>query len=74
MKTLKVRNDREIVNQIKSQGTFDEWRRECLVEVDSKPAFQNLNVRVGSTVNEFLNKQRWRPDLAKNQLRETLRK
>ena len=64
----------QIVNQIKSQGTFDEWRRECLVEVDSKPAFQNLNVRVGSTVNEFLNKQRWRPDLAKNQLRETLRK
>jgi len=64
----------QIVNQIKSQGTFDEWRRECLAEVDSKPAFQNLNVRVGSTVNEFLNKQRWRPDLAKNQLRETLRK
>lgn len=64
----------QIVNQIKSQGTFDLWRRECLNEVDMKPAFQNLNVRVGTAVNDFLNKQRWRPDMAKNQLRENLRK
>ncbi|EFX84815.1 hypothetical protein DAPPUDRAFT_46501, partial [Daphnia pulex] len=64
----------QIVNQIKSQGTFDQWRRECLADVDTKPAYQNLTFRVDSAVAAFLGKQRWRPDMAKNQVRENLRK
>jgi hypothetical protein len=64
----------QIVNQIKSQGTFDQWRRECLADVDTKPAYQNLTFRVDSAVAAFLGKQRWRPDMAKNQARENLRK
>lgn len=64
----------QIVNQIKSQGTFDQWRRECLADVDTKPAYQNLTFRVDSAVAGFLGKQRWRPDMVKNQVRENLRK
>ena len=64
----------KIVNQIKSQGTFDQWRRECLADVDTKPAYQNLTLRVDTAVTSFLSKQRWRPELVKNQVRENLRK
>nr|CAG4646489.1 EOG090X0B7I [Macrothrix elegans] len=64
----------QIVNQIKSQGTFDQWRRECLADVDTKPAYQNLTFRVDNAVAAFLGKQRWRPDMVKNQVRENLRK
>nr|CAG4642716.1 EOG090X0B7I [Evadne anonyx] len=64
----------QIVNQIKSQGTFDQWRRECLADVDTKPAYQNLTSRVDNAVASFLNKQRWRPDMVKNQVRENLRR
>jgi len=64
----------QIVNQIKSQGIFDQWRRECLADVDTKPAYQNLTSRVDNAVASFLNKQRWRPDMVKNQVRENLRR
>ena len=46
----------QIVNQIKSQGTFDQWRRDCLSDVDTKPAYQNLTVRVDNAVASFLSK------------------
>lgn len=39
-----------------------------------QPAYQNLRTRVEGSVNSFLSKQVWKPDLNKNQLRETLRK
>lgn len=39
-----------------------------------QPAYQNLRTRVEGSVNSFLSKQTWKPDLNKNQLRETLRK
>lgn len=64
----------QIVNQIKSAGTFDQWRRECLADVDTKPAYQNLTFRVDNAVASFLSRQRWRPDMAKNQVRENLRR
>ncbi|OXU29738.1 hypothetical protein TSAR_012323 [Trichomalopsis sarcophagae] len=63
-----------IVGEVKSQGIFDQFRKECLADVDTKPAYQNLRTRVESSVNSFLNKQTWKTDLNKNQLRETLRK
>ncbi|KAM0730609.1 Biorientation of chromosomes in cell division protein 1 [Formica fusca] len=63
-----------IVGEVKSQGIFDQFRKECIADVDTKPAYQNLRTRVEGSVNSFLTKQIWKPDLNKNQLRETLRK
>lgn len=45
-----------------------------MVYVQFQPAYQNLRTRVEGSVNSFLSKQTWKPDLNKNQLRETLRK
>ncbi|ESO96858.1 hypothetical protein LOTGIDRAFT_57578, partial [Lottia gigantea] len=64
----------DIINNIKSQGVFDQFRKECLADVDTKPAYQNLQSRVENYVNRFLSKQTWTPNLNKNQLRESLRK
>ncbi|XP_012220491.2 biorientation of chromosomes in cell division protein 1-like 1 [Linepithema humile] len=63
-----------IVGEVKSRGIFDQFRKECIADVDTKPAYQNLRTRVEGSVNSFLSKQVWKPDLNKNQLRETLRK
>lgn len=62
------------MGQVKSQGLFDQFRRECLADVDTRPAFQNLRQLVENTVNKFLSKQEWTPETNKNQLREKLRK
>ncbi|XP_069699449.1 biorientation of chromosomes in cell division protein 1-like 1 isoform X2 [Periplaneta americana] len=64
----------KIVHQLKSQGIFDQFRKECLADVDTKPAYQNLHQRVEGSVTGFLASQVWRPDLNKNQLRDSLRK
>ncbi|XP_013390298.1 biorientation of chromosomes in cell division protein 1-like 1 [Lingula anatina] len=64
----------EIVKKLKSQGIFDQFRKECLADVDTKPAYQNLRQRVDNYVTNFLSKQKWSPDLNKNQLREQLRR
>lgn len=53
---------------------FDQFRRECLADVDTKPAYQNLQHRVESSVTMFLDEQKWDPQTNKNQLREKLRK
>lgn len=63
-----------IVSEFKAQGIFDQFRRECIADVDTKPAFQNLKSRVESEVKFFLDKQVWKPSMNKNQLREQLRK
>lgn len=42
--------------------------------VVSQPAYQNLRQRVENTVTGFLSKQKWTPELNRNQLRERLRK
>lgn len=59
---------------MKSEGLFDQFRRECLADVDTKPAYQNLQNRVESSVSLFLEEQEWSSHLNKNQLREKLRK
>ncbi|XP_037783031.1 biorientation of chromosomes in cell division protein 1-like 1 isoform X1 [Penaeus monodon] len=63
-----------IVGQLKSKGIFDQFRKECLADVDTKPAFQNLRQRVEGHVNKFLEKNTWKNDLNKNQLRDGVRK
>ncbi|EEB17174.1 coiled-coil domain-containing protein, putative [Pediculus humanus corporis] len=64
----------KIVNEFLSQGKFDKLRKECMSDADTKPAYQNLQQRVEGTVTQFLSKQVWKPDLNKNQLRDSLRK
>ncbi|XP_055307500.1 biorientation of chromosomes in cell division protein 1-like 1 [Sitodiplosis mosellana] len=64
----------EIVCKVKSEGLFDQFRRECLADVDTKPAYQNLQHRVESSVSLFLDEQKWDSQTNKNQLREKLRK
>lgn len=64
-----------IVHEVKSQGLFDQFRKECLADVDTKPAYQNLRQRVESSVSKFLSQQKWIDNIRhKNQLREKLRK
>lgn len=64
----------QIVYELKSQGIFDQFRKECIADVDTKPAYQNLSQRVEGSVMNFLNQQKFAEDLNKNQLREQLRK
>uniref|UniRef100_A0A182LRW8 BOD1/SHG1 domain-containing protein n=1 Tax=Anopheles culicifacies TaxID=139723 RepID=A0A182LRW8_9DIPT len=64
-----------MVQELKSQGLFDQFRKECLADVDTKPAYQNLRQRVEGTVNKFLGQQQWSDNIRyKNQLRDQLRK
>ncbi|CAL1526470.1 unnamed protein product [Lymnaea stagnalis] len=64
----------EVINKVKSQGLFDQFRKECLADVDTKPAYHNLIQRVEKFVERFLNSQKWTSNVNKNQLRETLRR
>lgn len=64
-----------IVQEVKSQGLFDQFRKECLADVDTKPAYQNLRQRVEGSVSKFLAQQTWTDNIRhKNQLRDKLRK
>lgn len=63
-----------IVAEFKAQGVFDQFRKDCIADVDTKPAFQNLKSRVEGEVKFFLDKQTWKPGMNKNQMRESLRK
>lgn len=63
-----------IICEVKSQGLFDKFRKDCINDVDTKPAYQNLRQRVENTVASFLNQQTWTPEMNRNQLREQMRK
>uniref|UniRef100_A0A8C4N6S7 BOD1/SHG1 domain-containing protein n=1 Tax=Eptatretus burgeri TaxID=7764 RepID=A0A8C4N6S7_EPTBU len=62
-----------VVDQLKSQGMFDQFRRDCLADVDTRPAYQNLRQRVENFVSNHLASITWSPNLSKNQLRNQLR-
>ncbi|XP_037967363.2 biorientation of chromosomes in cell division protein 1-like 1 [Plutella xylostella] len=64
----------QLVYELKSKGIFDKFRKECMSDVDTRPAYQNLRQRVEGSVAGFLARTPWRPGLNKNQLREKLRK
>uniref|UniRef100_A0A336MAA7 CSON014340 protein n=1 Tax=Culicoides sonorensis TaxID=179676 RepID=A0A336MAA7_CULSO len=62
-----------ILAEVKRSGMFDQFRKDCISDVDTKPAYQNLQFKVENTVSKFLSAQKWSVDTNRNQLREKLR-
>ncbi|XP_054706367.1 biorientation of chromosomes in cell division protein 1-like 1 [Uloborus diversus] len=63
-----------IVNYVKAKGIFDEFRHECLADVDTKPSCQNLSQRVDGFTSKFMATHKWHSDMNKNELRNKLRR
>ncbi|XP_016120803.1 biorientation of chromosomes in cell division protein 1-like, partial [Sinocyclocheilus grahami] len=62
-----------IVSHLKTEGLFDQLRRDCLADVDTKPAYLHLRQRVDNFVSNHLANHTWSPQLNKNLLRNSIR-
>ncbi|TKC40152.1 hypothetical protein EI555_016339 [Monodon monoceros] len=62
-----------VLEQLKNRGLIDRFLRDCLADVDTKPAYQNLRQNVDNFVSTHLEEQEWNPTMNKNQLRNGLR-
>lgn len=62
-----------VVNSVKSDGLFDQFRKECLEEFEMRNAYIQLKEQVENHVESFLSKYRTINNLQKNTLRADLR-
>lgn len=62
----------DIPKQIKANGSFDKFRKDCFKEITAQPAFANLQKQVEDFVHKFLREQN--PNSKKSLIREKLRR
>nr|XP_034367633.1 biorientation of chromosomes in cell division protein 1-like [Arvicanthis niloticus] len=62
-----------IVELLKSHGLFASFHWDCLADMHTKPACQNLRQKVDNFMSTSLDKQEWNPAMNKNQLQNGLR-
>jgi hypothetical protein len=63
-----------LVRQLKANGTFDQFRKECLSDMEAKPEFKTFKAKVETFVHEHLAEHTWNSLLKKSDIRENLRK
>ncbi|XP_066929444.1 biorientation of chromosomes in cell division protein 1-like 1 [Clytia hemisphaerica] len=63
----------DVVNNVKSEGIFDQFRKECIEEFENMESFNQLKQTVENHVASFLSKRRFSELLQKNLLRTELR-
>ncbi|XP_065649815.1 biorientation of chromosomes in cell division protein 1-like 1 isoform X2 [Hydra vulgaris] len=63
----------DVVSSVKSEGLFDQFRKECLEEFDNMDNYRQLKQQVENHVASFLSKHKYDISLQKNMLRNELR-
>ncbi|CAG7722283.1 unnamed protein product [Allacma fusca] len=64
----------QIIERLKASGIFDQFRKECIADVDTKPAYINLHSRVVQSVDDYLKNVHWSSKLVRFGVREGMRK
>jgi hypothetical protein len=61
----------DIVKQLKANGSFDQFRKDCFGEIIAQPRFNELTKSLEDFVFKFLREQK--QNVKKNLIRENLR-
>jgi hypothetical protein len=62
----------EIIKQLKAEGSFDKFRKDCFAEIIAQPQFHDLTKNVEDYVLRFLKEQK--PNSKKSLIRDKLRR
>ncbi|ODM98398.1 Biorientation of chromosomes in cell division protein 1 [Orchesella cincta] len=61
------------ISNFKIGGDYDRIRKECLLDIDTKPAFLNVKTKVEDITSQFLSSLRFLPNMDKSKVRENLK-